>query len=361
MERGRWLQRHKRPLDLEKIDQLIREKTEILEEPELILEPVISVCVPTFNHGRFIEEALDSILMQEVAVPFEIVIGDDASTDGTSQILDDYQARFPEKIRIFRSVENLGHHTRSGSLNATRILEGARGKYVALVEGDDYWTDPNKLQTQFDFLEKPENSGLVGCFHFAELIDEDGQVIRPVFVEHPCDQYDARRAFAEVRSSYATSSFFYRKKALPDWYRLYTNDMHLELVLLAYGDIGLIRRNMSVYRVQAGGVWQSLSGDEQIEVMLDRFTYLQYQSAVRELLKDSFVSVVADYSVTLLEDEASSPHLKNLAQRQLLRVGLDDPTRVYKLIEEVETARPVAKALKVASVLKPICPALKSC
>jgi len=119
-----------------------------------------SVHISAFNHGAFIAQALDSVLAQDVAFPYEIVIGDDSSTDDTAAIASSYVARFPGRVRLLAHPRNVGIYE-----NDQRILAACRGEYVAWLESDDYWTDPRKLQRQVALLDAhPEVSA---CFHRA--------------------------------------------------------------------------------------------------------------------------------------------------------------------------------------------------
>ena len=103
----------------------------------------VSVCMITYNHERFIAQAVESALMQETDFDYEIVIGEDCSTDGTRQVLLDLHDRHPDRIRLLLREKNIG-----ASHNFVGTLEACRGEYVAFLDGDDYWTCPNKLQKQ---------------------------------------------------------------------------------------------------------------------------------------------------------------------------------------------------------------------
>ncbi len=109
----------------------------------------VNVCVITYNHEEFIEKALASILNQKADFDFDIVIGDDCSSDKTKEIILKYKQRYPDLIRILFSEKNIGMRE-----NFLRSLKACKGKYIAILEGDDYWTDEYKLQKQFDYLEK---------------------------------------------------------------------------------------------------------------------------------------------------------------------------------------------------------------
>jgi glycosyltransferase involved in cell wall biosynthesis len=126
--------------------------------------PLVSVCVQTYNHFDYIKQCLDGILFQKTNFEFEILLGEDDSTDGTRELCVDYANRYPDKIRLFlhHRVNNIkigGQPT--GRFNLLYNLYSVQGKYIAMCEGDDYWTDPLKLQKQVDFLEENEDFGLI--------------------------------------------------------------------------------------------------------------------------------------------------------------------------------------------------------
>ena len=122
-----------------------------------ISEPVVSICCITYNHEKYIEETIDSFLMQETDFPFEIVIGEDCSTDNTRKIVEKYKEMYPNIIKLIVSENNVGMQA-----NGQRTMEACIGEYMALCEGDDYWTDKNKLQIQKDFLES--NPEYIICY-----------------------------------------------------------------------------------------------------------------------------------------------------------------------------------------------------
>lgn len=141
----------------------------------------VSVIVLTYNHEKYISQALDSILEQKTSFPFEILIGDDCSYDQTIQKLLAYKSKFPEKIRVFLSGENQG-----ATKNAYRLFQQARGKYLAACEGDDFWSDCEKLQKQVTFLEKhPE---LSGCTHNIVVVDQNGKPKRNQNIPWICNK-----------------------------------------------------------------------------------------------------------------------------------------------------------------------------
>lgn len=125
--------------------------------------PLVSISCITYNHAPYIRECLHGFMMQKCDFDFEVLIHDDASTDGTQEIIREYQEKYPEIIKPILQKENQWSQGVRG-INLKFNFSRAKGKYIALCEGDDYWTDPLKLQKQVDFLEKNEEFGLV-CTH----------------------------------------------------------------------------------------------------------------------------------------------------------------------------------------------------
>ncbi|HHX69295.1 MAG TPA: glycosyltransferase [Gallicola sp.] len=115
-------------------------------------EPLVSICCITYNHEKYIRDAIEGFLMQETEFPFEIIIHDDASTDMTAAIIREYEKKYPELIKPIYQTENQYSKRRNAPLSAS--FKKAKGKYIALCEGDDYWTDPLKLQKQITEMEK---------------------------------------------------------------------------------------------------------------------------------------------------------------------------------------------------------------
>lgn len=228
---------------------------EIADWGRLPASPVVSVCIITYNHERFIAQAIESVLMQETDFPVELVIGEDCSADGTRETALDNARRHPERIRLLLHEHNLGMMP-----NFVATLQACRGQYIALVEGDDYWTDPHKLQNQVDFLESHPDYAL--CFHATyKLFQDTGQVV----IEKP----NLRRPYYELddilgmRIGIWTVSVMFRRALvldLPAWYfEAPVGDTPLFALLSKQGKIGYIDQVMATYRVHDGGVWQGSS------------------------------------------------------------------------------------------------------
>lgn len=148
-----------------------------------MLKPIVSIVVTTYNHQKYITDCLDGILMQQTTFPFEIILGEDESTDGTREICIEYANRHPDKIKLFlRSRKDViyvnGNPT--GRYNFIQNLKSSSGKYIAICEGDDYWTDPLKLQKQVNFLEGNKEYSICWTNY---KIDEMGTLKNPHWVE----------------------------------------------------------------------------------------------------------------------------------------------------------------------------------
>ena len=130
--------------------------------------PLVSICCITYNHAQFIQKCLDGFLMQQTDFPIEILIHDDCSTDGTTEIIREYEAKYPDLIFPLYEEENQYQQGKAAEIDFYNYRR-ARGKYIAYCEGDDYWIDPLKLQKQVDFMEaNPEYSV---CFHDFQVYD----------------------------------------------------------------------------------------------------------------------------------------------------------------------------------------------
>lgn len=217
-------------------------------------KPLVSVIMLTYNHEKYIAQALDSVLMQKTDFDYEVLIGDDASTDGTVNILKSYQSRFSDRIHLFLNRENTG-----ATRNAYRLLIRAKGQYLASCEGDDYWTDPEKLSIQVKFLQAhPE---LVGCAHYCDIVDEKGikwkkQKLSWIHYKKRFTIHDFQGLFMPGQpNTYVRKNIISQLNDLPVFYQLHPQigDRTLMLLFLLKGDFGLIPKSMSAYRKKRNG------------------------------------------------------------------------------------------------------------
>jgi glycosyltransferase involved in cell wall biosynthesis len=234
-----------------------------LEIKENNLNPLVSVCVQTYQHARFIAQCLESILIQQTNFHFEIIVGEDESSDGTREICKQYAEKYPEKIRLFlRSRKNVIYinNRPTGRFNFVENLKAAKGKYVALCEGDDYWSDASKLQKQVDILQN--NPRFSMAFHNTSLVDTNGTMLTEYYIG-PKKRID--RTFREVfLGKIPTATVMFRRDLInefpKEFYKVLNADTFLFALLTQYGDAKYINEiKPSVYRIHAGGIWSSQS------------------------------------------------------------------------------------------------------
>src|SRR5690554_2259973 len=174
--------------------------------------PVVSVRLMTYNHEKFIHQAMESILSQKVDFPVEVVVGDDFSTDNTLSIIRKFKSTKSIHIHILERAKGDEYWKKRQAqgriYNFINILENCKGKYIALLDGDDYWTDPLKLQKQVDFLEA--HSDFVGVFHNTGFIDERCE--KPTLTSWRSYEQDVFVAKDTIRklSLFHTSSYLFR-------------------------------------------------------------------------------------------------------------------------------------------------------
>lgn len=227
------------------------------------MAPIVSVCVITYQHKDFIAQCLESILMQKTSFPFEIILGEDESIDGTREICIQYADKYPQQIRLFlRNRQDVicvnGRPT--GRYNFIENLKAAQGKYIALCDGDDYWTDPHKLQKQVDFLENNPRYSM--SFHNASIIDKRGKILKESFLG-PKTKKD--RNFKDVfLGQMQTATVIFRShliKELPkEFYKVSNADRFLCALLALHGDAKYIDDiKPSMHRIHSGGIWSSQS------------------------------------------------------------------------------------------------------
>lgn len=200
------------------------EKIRVIEYPNATkVCPKVSVCIQTYQHSHFISQCLDGVLMQITDFNFEILLGEDDSSDCTREICLNYAKKYPEKIKLFlHHRENVisinGKPT--GRFNLFYNFHKARGKYIALCEGDDYWTDKYKLQKQVDFLEA--NGDYVICFHNSFILEDSGELILSKLKSYKEEQTYTIEDLAEYNFIH-TASVVFRNGLIekyPSWFFL---------------------------------------------------------------------------------------------------------------------------------------------
>ena len=215
----------------------------------------LSVICLTYNHEKFIRQALDAFVMQKTNFPFEVIIHDDASTDGTPQIIKEYADKYPDLIKPIYQKENIWQ---KGVSSREYIYPQIKGEYVALCEGDDYWTDPLKLQKQVDFLDAHPEFNV--CFHPVKVIWEDNRAPESIFPK-PKFRFNKKTLTLQdllKRNFIQTNSVMYRWHDISnEWptVSFMPGDYMMHLLQTGTGKIGFLPEVMAVYRRNSSGVW----------------------------------------------------------------------------------------------------------
>jgi glycosyltransferase involved in cell wall biosynthesis len=215
---------------------------------------VVSISCITYNHAPFIRECLDGFLMQETNFQFEILIHDDASTDGTKEIIEEYVAKYPDLIFPIYQVENQYSKGVRGMMPKYNFPR-ARGKYIALCEGDDYWTDPCKLQKQVDFLESHPNFSIV--YTDCNVYSEEKNKFIEIPKSYPRSDFLTVYELAQSHFIFTPTAMFRNDIHFP--YKLFRHpggDSTIFLLLTAGGSlVKFLNIKSAVYRIHQGGIF----------------------------------------------------------------------------------------------------------
>jgi glycosyltransferase involved in cell wall biosynthesis len=212
----------------------------------------------TYNHGPFIAQAIESVLRQKGDFETELVIGEDCSTDNTRAVIEDYQQRYPGKIRLITSPNNVGPQP-----NFIRAYEACRGEYVAMLEADDYWVDDEKLQLQVALLD--QHPDLVMCFAGCAVVDAAGRIEQENYVPEP---FRRRLVQRDIVRDYCppTLTTLFRNRVIPafpaSFATVSNGDHFLYSMLTAKGDAAYLPRIVAHYRQHRGGLWTSLNQEK---------------------------------------------------------------------------------------------------
>jgi len=316
-------------------------KEEIIEFPhQTSVNPSVSVCVQTYRHENYIKQCLDGILEQKTNFEFEILLGEDDSPDNTRQICIEYANNHPEKIRLF--LHNRANiikisGTSTGRFNFLYNLFSARGKYIALCEGDDYWTDPYKLQKQVDFLEVNPDFSI--CFNKVKVL-KDGQLVDDFITKVPAE-ISTINDLAEGNYIYPLSTVFRKiiPESFPQWFsKCGVGDYPLFMLLAQHGKIKQIDEYMGVYRLNDTGIWYSKGWNYRHREWHKMLVYLasEMDGEIREKLQEkifyfySFLENEFEKSLLKLEEmESNYSALKNSYDIKIGKIILKIP-RVVK-------------------------------
>lgn len=268
---------------------------------------LVSIDCSTFNHENFISQALDSFLMQKTTFPFEIIVHDDASTDKTPEIIKEYEKKFPNLFVCIYQKEN--QFSKKGiNIWADITFPKARGKYIALCEGDDYWTDPYKLQKQVDFLEA--NPEYVLSAHRYKIFDEEKN--------YYSDDYGAK-LFKDNTIGFditidnlfdpwltKTLTVVFRRDELDlsivKHYN-YFRDTHLIFHLIMKGKGYVHNFFGGVYRLHENGIHGKVDNFKKIKTYYLIYKELYLRNKDKKALKAEYLKSIENYTITLVNQQ----------------------------------------------------------
>jgi glycosyltransferase involved in cell wall biosynthesis len=240
---------------------------EISNPSMLPKEPLVSCKMITYNHEKFIAQAIEGVLMQKTDFPFELVIGEDCSTDKTRDVVFSYQQKYPEIIRVITSESNVGMIP-----NGIRTSNACRGKYIALCEGDDYWIDSQKLSKQVMFMMQHPNLSM--SFHAARIDYVDGSRGSKIHRYKGRQFFKAKEVILGGGGFYPTCSSMFRRDVLEDFpaffYHSPIGDVTMALNAVAKGDVGYIDEIMAVRNVHVPGSWTMRMTESNFDQKIDR-------------------------------------------------------------------------------------------
>ena len=257
------------------------------------MTPLVDVALVTYNHEKYIAQAIESVLAQQTDFAYRLIVGDDCSTDNTQAIVRDYARRYPDRIRTELYSEHRGilHPERVG----IRVLDLCTAKYVALLDGDDYWTSPDKLQKQVDYLEA--HPGCALYFHNTQVFYEDGS--REPWNYCPPDQKEVSTLEDLLAEDFIhTCSTMFRRGCfgeLPAWFHTVSNgDWVLHILSAEHGTIDYLDEVMAAYRVHHGGLWSSQRQAQHIREMIRTLEYVdehlgfKYRNQIRAIKSERY-------------------------------------------------------------------------
>lgn len=268
---------------------------------------MVSISCTTYNHEDYIADALESFLMQKIKFKYEILIHDDASTDRTAEIIKDYEKKYPEIIKpIYQTYNQYSKGIKVGKFNRER----AKGKYIAICEGDDFWTDEYKLQKQVEYMELHPDCSM--CVHAAYKVNEEKvkyrKQIRPSIGNKI---FSVEEVIDGGGGLFATNSIMYPRHLGIDMPSFYNNapigDYPLAIYLALQGKVYYIDEFMSAYRIKSKGSWsermsestmdERIEHKKKIEKMLnevDKYSDYKYTTVIKKFINKNWFNLMID-------------------------------------------------------------------
>lgn len=292
----------------------------------------VSACIITYNQQAYIGECLDGAVKQQVNFDYEIVIGEDHSTDDTLKICREYAQKYPNLIRLIPRESNLGM-----AQNWVNTIQNCTGKYIAICEGDDYWTDPFKLQQQVDFLESHPDCVLT--FHAVEIRNNQNKIVNDFLTSVP-ENYQTITTLAQLGNYIHTPSVVFRNviKTFPyEFTQSPIVDFFLYLMLAEHGKLQFLPQKMAVYRYGVG-IFSNQSMVKTVKASTRLFScllgYVQEEN-IRKILLERQMKTI-DVFENAVKNAAKSGSAQNHSFFRSLKYvfsNLGQPAKIVKKIK----------------------------
>ncbi len=314
-----------------------------------MIDIAVSICCLVYNHKDYIRQALDSFLMQKTNFKFEILINDDCSTDGSTEIIREYEAKYPDIIKPLYHEENqYSKSTRTGNMMSILFnFPRVRGKYVAMCEGDDFWTDSHKLQKQFDIMERHPDCAFTA--HTVRCANEKGEILKetiPLKNDVSVGMLTSKEAISGIcRLPYMfqTSSYFFRAEYLPEMIgqtpEFFEYSSSMDVLFMLYfsskGKVYFSDEEMSCYRLQStSSIMSALNQKDKAKNQklinhytnhlkslraYDEYTNKQYQESI------GFAIRKAEYHLMLLKGDCK--HLFSIKYKDVAPLFLSQSSK----------------------------------
>jgi glycosyltransferase involved in cell wall biosynthesis len=320
------------------------------------LNPFVVVWMVAYNQEKYVDKAVESIMMQQTNFEYLLIIGEDCSTDNTRKLCEIQKEKYGNKIQLLLNEKNLG--SMDNALNVYEKCFQSNAKYIALCEGDDYWTDPHKLQKQVDFLETHPDYAI--CFHAVNIL-EDGK-LRPS--ELNWSDKEATYSILDLANSNLmhTPSVVFRNGLIdkfPEWYQESpVGDYVLHLLNAKKGLIKYLPEVMAVYRVHEGGTWSQRRMDEvylRSIALLDLLMKEDFEAKVIEVFKSQKTRRIREFTRWLLTNNKYQ-ELHDFINKYKNKPGdvIDITDSVIQHLKKIETDLKIIKGSKTFSLAKKI-------